>query len=90
MVRRDAARCRLMWNLTSKAAEDCHVVFGQGWGRRFAWQTLECRHSQIRNGDKVCRSSKATRNSFCLLEQTIHGLHISIAVVVQHDAYDSI
>lgn len=44
-------------------------------------------HSQIRDGDKVGCGPETTRGSFCLLDQSIHGLNISIAAVVQHAAH---
>jgi hypothetical protein len=37
---------------------------------------LEFGHPQIRNGDKVGCGSETPRSSFCLMEQTIHGLHV--------------
>ncbi len=51
---------------------------------------LKLGHSQVRNRDEVGGSFKTSGCTFGLLEQSIHGLDISVTAVVQHTAHHAI
>jgi hypothetical protein len=48
---------------------------------------FELGHTQIRDGDQVGDGSKTSGRALCLLQQSIHCLHVGIAAVVQHAAH---
>ena len=67
-----------------------HASLGHRRLQRVAGQMLELGHPQIRDGNEVGCRSKASGSTLGLLQQTVHGLHISIAAVVQHAAHHPI
>jgi hypothetical protein len=55
-----------VWNLTSLATVDKHVVFGCGGLQRIAGQMLEFGHAQIRSGDEIGGCPETARGSLGL------------------------